>query len=565
MFRLNRLSYYIIFCIIILSLTSCDNSSKEGASEDHNPEHWEVDYIRKVIYQHQGLEKYTSPVQITFVREMNSHIEELLEELPNETLEDNRWTQLYEEVLGIEIKYDWIESGHLYHQKYSVALTSGNLPDVVRVNSQQLRELSNAGLIQDLTTVYEEFATPWTKAVMSQEGDGPFETATLDGKLMGIPEVDSSIEKAQFIWIRTDWLDQLGLDPPETMEDVLSISKAFTEKDPNQSGEDDTYGLAITQHLWDPVMGVAGFMAGFDAFPTIWIENDDGELVFGGIQPEVKTALGALQEMYQDGQLDVEFGFKDGNKVIEQIANGEIGMLYGEQWSSFRVGVSRVDDPSAEWKAFPIVSNSNELAKIPLKYGSHTFLAVRKGYENPEAIIKLINLHLEKNWGGTEDYKNYYSTPHPVWQLSPVTPFPALKNLDAYRLLKVAHQSGSDSGLNPEARSIKFNIDQYVKNNNESGWGWEKTYGPTGAFSILEQYVQNDQLLYDQFVGPPSITMVEMKPIMDNLMHDTYVNIILGTPLYEFDQFVDNWNRMGGEKITEEVNQWYCEWVKDEN
>ncbi|WP_369384577.1 hypothetical protein [Halalkalibacter hemicellulosilyticus] len=53
--------------------------------------------------------------------------------------------------------------------------------------------------------------------------------------------------------------------------------------------------------------------------------------------------------------------------------------------------------------------------------------------------------------------------------------------------------------------------------------------------------------------------MIKMKPILDDLMHDTFIDIILGRSIDEFDQFVDDWNRMGGAQMTVEVNQWHSE------
>ena len=38
--------------------------------------------------------------------------------------------------------------------------------------------------------------------------------------------------------------------------------------------------------------------------------------------------------MYKNGEIDQEFGIKDGGKVAEDIAAGKIGMEYGEQWNS---------------------------------------------------------------------------------------------------------------------------------------------------------------------------------------------------------------------------------------
>src|SRR5690606_13948861 len=131
------------------------------------------------------------------------------------------------------------------------------------------------------------------------------------GNLMAIPVTGSSIEEATYIWIRTDWLDNLGLEAPRTIDDLLKISKASTTKDPDQNGEDDTYGLMLSNYLWDPIADMEGFMAGFDAFPRLWVEDESGKLVFGGIQPEVKAALQELQKMYKNGEIENEFYYKN--------------------------------------------------------------------------------------------------------------------------------------------------------------------------------------------------------------------------------------------------------------
>ncbi|WP_051421771.1 extracellular solute-binding protein [Cohnella panacarvi] len=498
------------------------------------------------------------PIALTFVRE-TTDLDHLLKQFPGETLEDNRWTRIYEQELGIRIKYDWTAKGDQYRQKLGISLATGNIPDVVRVDSQQLRELSNAGLIQDLSEVYAEYASPFTKQVLSQEGSGPFEAAKIDGKLAGIPETSSSIEGAQYVWVRTDWLDTLGLQPPRTMEELLAISKAFTEDDPDRNGMKDTHGLAITNYIWDPVAGLMGFMAGYGAYPRLWLKDDSGRLVFGGIQPEVKAALRTLQEMYRSGQIDGEFAMKDGAKVKNDTANGKIGIVYGEQWSSFWLGLSRERNPKADWQAYPIVGIAGLTPQVPLPFSTNQYLAVRKGYAHPEAIVKLINLHLEKNWGATAEYETYYSTPYPAWQLSPVTPFPPKKNLEAYLQLAEARRTGNKSVLRDEAKAIQKNIDLYLAGgpDKETGWGWERTYGPSGAFAILDQYERNGRLLYENFVGGPTKTMIEKQSILNNLLYDTYINIILGNPIADFDRFVEEWRRLGGDKITAEVNEWY--------
>lgn len=508
-------------------------------------------------YDEMGLSRYEPSIKLSLVGENSIFIDEITEIHPEETLLDNRWLKLYEDVLGIKITYDWIERGETFRQKLGIAISSGRIPDVVRVDASQLRLLTNAGLIQDLTEAYHTYATDLTKKILMQEGPGPFQAATIDGKLMGIPQNDSSIDKAQVIWIRTDWLDQLGLEPPRTMDDLLAISKAFTEQDPDQNGVHDTYGIAATRYLWDPVAGFAGFMAAYDAYPQLWIENEAGELVFGGIQPEVRTALLVLQELYRQGQLDQDFALKNGEQVRHDLGEGKIGIMYGEQWGVFHVGSSRKDNPDADWQAFPLVSALDKVPKVPLKFTTNGYFVVRSDYEHPEAIVKLFNLHLEKNWGETADFATYYNDSAAVWQLSPVTPFPTMKNITAYRELAEFERTGNDEQMGEEAKVIWSYIKSFRDEDDTGGWGWERIYGRDGAYSIIDRYDERGQLLYDKFTGAPTPTMIDREAFLHDLQNDVYINIILGDPIEEFDRFVEQWRILGGDRITREVNEWY--------
>lgn len=53
--------------------------------------------------------------------------------------------------------------------------------------------------------------------------------------------------------------------------------------------------------------------------------------------------------------------------------------------------------------------------------------------------------------------------------------------------------------------------------------------------------------------------MIEKQNILNNLQIDAFLDIIQGRPLSEFDNFVAQWNKLGGEQITAEVNDWYAE------
>jgi len=514
------------------------------------------------------LTKYDPPISVSFVRNLSDVVENnVLGVLPGETIEDNIWSRLYKDELGIDITYDWIVKGNptsdQYLQKINVTLASGDLPDITPVDATQLKQLAESDLIEDMTEWYDKYASPLTKQVLSQEGTSAFDAVTYDGKLMAIPQLESSIERSMFLWVRTDWLEKLKLDPPKTMDDVLKISKAFAEQDPDGNNAKDTFGLGLTKGLWGGAMGLEGFVAGYNAYPNIWLEDSSGELKFGSIQPEMKKALGVLQQMYKDGQLDQEFGVKDGAKVSEQIAAGKIGMQYGEQWNSiWPLQLNRDNDPNAQWQAFPIVSETGDAPKVPLKFSTTRFFAVKKGSAHPEAVVKMFNLHLEKNWGETAEFDKYYAPPEAesVWQLSPVTPAPVYKNVDAFRAIDAARKANDFSTLVGEAKTIQEKLEMYASGDADGFalWGWERIYGEQGSMGITDQYDKNKQFLQDKFVGAPTPTMVERKTTLEKMQNEVFVKIILGESVDKFDQFVADWKKLGGDDITKEVNEWYA-------
>lgn len=107
-----------------------------------------------------------------------------------------------------------------------------------------------------------------------------------------------------------------------------------------------------------------------------------------------------------------------------------------------------------------------------------------------------MNLHLDINWGDQAQYETYYNDDsRAVWMLSPVTPFPGNKNIDAYKQIRDARSIGDFSALQNEALAIHKRIVAYELEDVESGWGWKQTYGPLGAFSIAASYEKNGQLL----------------------------------------------------------------------
>ncbi|MFD2115243.1 extracellular solute-binding protein [Paenibacillus yanchengensis] len=554
--------YFLVLMVLMLALTACSGgqgkdpaTSPTGNSGSQTPDANKPD--------DGPFTKYDPPIEIHSVRGS----------LPDdrfrngETMENNVWTQEYEQELGIKLVYDWLADPNggdesAFNKKLNVAIGSNDLPDVFGVSIKQLSQLVESEQIQDLTSVYETYASEDLKELGMQDGGLALKAATFDGKLMAIPKFAGNIEAADVIWIRTDWLEKLKLDPPTTMDDVFKIAEAFKTQDPDGNSKDDTFGIAITKDLYGGVSNLTGFFNGYHAYPNIWIKDAEGKLAYGNVQPEMKNALAKLQEMYKAGLLDREFAVKDGSKVIESISQNKVGIQYGANWNSYYpLNDARKQNPGMDWKPYPIVSIDDQPARPGLAFGIYEFYVAAKQFKNPEVIVKMLNLQHERFYGETADWKKYSTAEdgteifqYPVFQV-----FPPNKNIpDNFEAIKKAFETKDASNLNQEQKDNYDKIASYL-GGDDTHWAVDRQSGPKdSAFEALTMY--KDIAKTTEFIGANTPSMVTKKGTLDKIEKEVFTKIIMGSAsIDEFDKFVADWHKLGGDDMTKEVNDWYAE------
>lgn len=510
--------------------------------------------------------KYEEGIDLHFVRQSDETIENMMAKLDGEDLENNFWLDTYRDELGINVVYDWIvKGGEEYTQKVNVTIANGDVPDVMIVGATQLKQMQEAELIADLTDIYDEYAADFTKEVMNQEGGEPFLPATINGRLYGIPITTGSCDGIDVMWIRQDWLDKLGLEVPKTTDELLNVIDQFTHADPDGNGEDDTYGIGVAgspNSFGGNYGSLKGFYDAFNAHPTIWYEKD-GTIQYGGIQEECKEVLTVLNKLYTDGEINPEFGAMDSGKAGEAAASGKCGLTFGPQWlSQTELMTNYKSDNNAYWCAYPIPSKEGETSMASTALGTSSYLVVGAECEHPEAVVKMANLFIEKCWGETGDNEKYYAPEEVegIWKLSPNMPQAPLKNLQGYRDIVEAKANGTTDQLKGESKSIfnKVNAFQEDPAGHQELYGWERGYGDGWcAFAAINEMQKSGRILVNAFVGAPTDTMSEKMSTLEKMRDEIYVKIILGeSDISEFDQFVDDFNKLGGAEITEEVAQW---------
>jgi putative aldouronate transport system substrate-binding protein len=500
--------------------------------------------------------RYETPIEMTSVITVDATVKFL----EGNDIHNNVWTRAYEDQLGIKLNYKWVVDGSMYDQKLGLSINSGDVPDVFRVSAAQMLLYHEAGLLADLTDVYEAEASPRTRDVLTQDPVA-MKAATIDGKMWGIPLTDASVATASVLWVRQDWMEKLGIAAPTSMADVHEISRRFTEEDPDGNGANDTVGLCVQKSLWGAVAGLQGFFNGYHAYPGIWYERD-GQLVYGSVQPEMRSALLALQKMYASGQIDREFGVKDINQVSESIAQSKCGMEFGVWWNPYHpLNLSQQNTPTAFWSAFPIPSVDDQVAKSQYSTAIGSFLVVRNGYQHPEALIRMVNFWSDNVLGSESDklrdtFLGNLDNPDVVlYKYTPVVLWEPNATIDGGKQLRDALASKDPSSLTLEAQWRYRIIQAYFEQGILEAWVEVATNGPNGSTSILEQ-INDDRGMLNRFYGTPTSTMADKLPTLSPMEDVMVTKIIMGDSIDLFDQFVKEWYQLGGTEIVKEVNMW---------
>ena len=512
-------------------------------------------------------------IELTYMHKLNGTEKYVGED----DINNNVWTRCYEDELGIKLNYTVAAAGDDYTQKLTMAIASNDLPDLMDLPPEEFSELANAGLLADLTESYDTYASDLLKETIEVDGGIQLASAKVDGKLYGLPQLSAADGTCDLLWIRTDWLENLGLEAPTNMEELLEVARAFRYDDPDGNGQDDTWGIGfqkdiVTEEGASPG-SYDGFFAAYGAYARAWVKGEDGQISYSGINPGIKEALTQLNAMYEEGLIDPEFGVKDTVKLGEDIAAGKVGMFYGLEGMPWGACKSNIENnPEADWQCYPIVSATKEPAK-PVTYVRITrYYAANANCEHPEALIQIANVFQDKinSLEATEETLNTFGVdPDTGINFAEYAAFamdPAIQKCNTYyaEIKSTLEGETTVDEIHPEAARYYNVIKNFIDNGMDKGadslgWNYYKFIGPEGSWNtIINDYKANDKLVQSVFFGAPTPGMSTNLSSLDKMQAETYVNIIMGTQEPDsFDTFVENWKQLGGDQITTEVNDWY--------
>lgn len=474
-----------------------------------------------------------------------------------DTYEDNAYTRYLRKMLNIQNDNVYMEREDRYDEFVNILVKDQTLPDVLVVSDREtLKELVENDLVEDLSDVYENCTTPRIKEMFESYGGDLLDAGRFDGKLMAIPETVTD-HGPRLLWLRKDWMDELGLEEPKTLDDAFDIIKAFTENGMGASEGEDPVGLVCDTDLVGSTSSSYSVDPVFDKFhasPQRWI-NKKGDIVYGSVTQETKNALSYLHKLYARGIIDQNFALRAQNNLRDLVVNGKCGAFFGLWWTPNNPLVDVYEkDKEADWEPYYLQVQEDEDTYVSFR--DNKYVVVRKGYEHPEIVMKIISVlfdYTRYEADDADEVNEYFAL-----NVDP-TARPLVINVDYNEatfqitkdILAVENGTKKEESLSAIEQSYYDACENFLHGKSSTPEDWAAYKSRISAVGLLVDggYRSGERKYLDDTDG-------EIPKSLQQLEKDTFIQIIMGVkPITYFDTFVQEWYEQGGEGLTEQIRR----------
>ncbi len=309
-----------------------------------------------------------------------------------------------EEATNIHI--EWMEiplSG--WDEKINVMVSTGNMPDAILGDFNLSSNYDQVVALDE----YLELYAPNVTQFFETRDDYPNALYAPDGHIKCLPtgdEATPNIIDSQY-WINKKWLDNLGLEVPETPEQLREVLIAFRDNDPNGNGQKDEIPFTFGS-TWGWADAIDNFFGAFGVLESGYhvYMDENNQAVFAAEQQGYYDALSYLHGLYADGLIDKDVFTMSSDQYNSRDPEGsKVGLLAG--YSPTQCGFN---GEIGTYVALPVLKGADGKQMIGVNNVTKTGgFVISKNCKNPAALVRwydYVNSSLEMSlkWGrGAED------------------------------------------------------------------------------------------------------------------------------------------------------------------
>lgn len=275
------------------------------------------------------------------------------------SFEESPLYQEYEERVNIEVEWIHPPVGQ-EEEAFNLMIASGDLPDMIYQSGWFSypggpNKAISDGVIIPLNDVIEDHAPNLSKTYQ-ENPVWELNAKTDEGTHFMFPFIREA-EELMVYWgpqARRDWLEQVGLEPPETLDEWEEVFLAFREaglsEHPLSFSGFRVAWLAGFNHLGSVLLQP------FDVTWNFFVEN--GTVKFGPYEDGFADHLRLMRDWWDKGYIEPEALTNDRAAYDAKVLNGDIGVWFGYTGGGIGKYLDATDNPDFDIVAlqYPVVN-----------------------------------------------------------------------------------------------------------------------------------------------------------------------------------------------------------------
>jgi len=292
---------------------------------------------------------------------------------------------------GIHIDFIHPTSGQ-EDEQFNLMVAANELPDFIEYNWSNypggVEKAINDNIIIKLNDLMEEHTPNFLKVLQSNQLYDK-QSKTDSGIYYGFPAINVG-EYRTFggIMIRKDWLDDLNLPVPETLEDWEITLRAFRDQKGATApftGESSLFSISGTAFTFNNIFNVG---------KGLYIDGD--KVKFGPIEPAYKEWIALMNKWYKEGLLDNDYASNNGAAIDAKMTNGTSGACFGYVGGTMGryLNAAKKLDPNYNLVAaqYPVRNRGDEPHFTEIQYeANNPFLSITSACSDPITAAKWID------------------------------------------------------------------------------------------------------------------------------------------------------------------------------
>jgi putative aldouronate transport system substrate-binding protein len=389
---MKKLLAVLVVLTLLFSVVGCSSGDTSGDEKTKDEKEGGATSSSESTSSDVTAEEFSYPMESTefsYWLELVANINQVVT-----NMDETEFVKGLEASTGVNATYQHPVANQTTEQ-FNLMVASGELTDIFEYNILKSypggpEKAISDGVIVDITDMLEEYA-PNLYKFYEENPDLAKMARTDTGKYYSFPFIrgDESLMVYFGPVVNGAWLEDLGLEYPETMDEWYTMLKAFKEE------KGATAPLTYEPWMISDSNGSA-FIGAFGVAEDFYLD-ESGKVQYGSMTPEYKSFLETFSKWYGEGLLDVDIETVNREQVAAKLTTGESGATIGYMASRMGAWLAATEgDDNYDFVGvkYPVV-NKGDIPKFTQKdiaiNGSLGDAYITPSCENIEAAMRYLD------------------------------------------------------------------------------------------------------------------------------------------------------------------------------